>query len=76
MHGHPTFTLKRLFLVVTVAGLFCGGCVGFLRALREAQLAAERSAYGGQRLTRSEAEAISKRPLINLPDSEFRTVPK
>jgi hypothetical protein len=74
MSAGPRFSLKRLFLWVTLVGLLCGGCVAFANAFREAYLGAERSAYGGRRFTRAEAEAISNRPLVNLPDSEFRDV--
>ncbi len=39
----------------------------YVRALH----AATQSSYGGQRMTRWQAEAIRKGP-VNLPDSEFR----
>jgi hypothetical protein len=70
--GKYQFSLRRLFLWVTVVAAILGGYAGFFALLRRAQHAAEQSAYGKKRFTRVEAEAIAGRPLDNLSDDEFR----
>lgn len=64
------FSLRRLFLWVALAAVLCGAYVALGSAMRQADLAAQRTAYGGHRFTRQEAESIAGRPL-RLPDSEF-----
>ena len=72
------FSLRRLFLWVTVAACLMGD-VAFLRAMvQKARYAAGQSAYGGQRMTREQAREIRPNDqLIDwLPDSEFLREPR
>jgi hypothetical protein len=69
--GRPQFSLKRLFVSMTVVAVLCGGCLGFAKMHRDALISAERAVYGGRRFTRAEAEAKAGSELLTLPDSEF-----
>jgi hypothetical protein len=72
--GRHQFSLRRLFLWVAVAAILCAAVAGLREALRRAQYAAAKSAYGNRRFTRAEAEAIAGHILDNLRDNEFREI--
>ncbi|REK11909.1 MAG: hypothetical protein DWQ37_12870 [Planctomycetota bacterium] len=65
----PRLTLRRLCAATALVACLCG-LVWF--AMQGSTYAAAQAAYGGQRYTRAEAEAIRGANLDSLPDSEFR----
>jgi len=74
--GDAQFSLRRLFLLVGIAAVTFGSVVWLGQAIDSARFAAAQSAYGKRRFTRAKAEAIAERTLDNLPDEEFREIPK
>ena len=72
--SHKQFSLRELFLWVTLAGALLGAV---LWALNRAKYAAVQSSYGGQRMTREQAREIRPNDdwIDLLPDSEFLPAP-
>ena len=67
-HFRIRFTLREMFFGVFIIALACLLVSLILNARHAAQL----SSYGGQRMSRRQAEAIHRGPLPNIPDNEFR----